>query len=572
MERKVILCTESLSGIYTDQARSYAFVKDQWSAALKLGEQGISTDDTQVRSILDTIKDITVKTKIVGRFAEIKSGTSGSRAVIGADYSVNNFRRIVCAYLDIALSDKKLLAYNGTDMSYAEVFFGAGVTTSELKMKGVPIFGDTRFMNEEFKRVCAIECMKRSVKVIFVQDDPLLAVPTPVGSLWAKLNDFAFTFNTTPSHNKADNDGIKFNPMDGGPASDYIIDIVNKRIAEYLQDPTFETDEFALGCQRYGAEYIYRTFDAMAANARVPGLFEEISPAQLMTWYNDMTRGRINVQKIAEKVKNKEMTIVHTPFYGSANGYTRDFYKTYPELLDNGIFVLNEARNILFDGKAPRPNAANLQAVGEFLLKSGTRLTVGYLTDPDSDRLMLVVIQDGKIRVIPMNEFLVAEAFYLYYVKGYRGQDEHQRTIIAKTLATSNKVLAVGRLINKMTAEHRVPAFIEPLMDPQEVERIKSGNIREHDFINTSPDKSDYNVGFKYFHDDLVSGQAILAGEESDGQTIQDHSIDKDGLIGARIAEEMTAIFDMNIGTFLDTIDTVLKSRGDTLSVHLRGT
>ncbi len=548
--------------LMTDQKASYAFSKEQWENVLKLGEQGMTIADKEVQVILDTIKDIAVRTKIIGRFAEIKSGTSGSRAVIANDYSVNNYRRVIQAYLDIALSDEKLLNYNGQMLSYAEVFFGKGVKAKDLLMKGVPIFGDTRFMNEEFKRVCAIECMRRGIKVIFVKDDGLLAVPTPIGSLWAKLNDFAFTFNNTPSHNKADNDGVKFNPKDGGPASDFIVNVVNERIKEYLKDSSFETDAFAVGCQKYGVKHIYTTFNALAKKAKQKGLFEEVSPAELMSWYNDQARPRINIEAIAEKVRNKEMTIVHTPFYGSANGYTRDFYKDHADLLDNGIYVVNEERRELFDGKAPRPNAANLKVIGEFLQKSGTRLTIGYLTDPDSDRVMFVVIQNGQMRVIPMNEFLVAEAFYLYYVKGYRGKDLQEKSIIAKTLATSNKVLAVSRLINKLTAEHRVPAFIEPMMDPKEVERITSGRIRKNDFINTDPKKSDYNVGFKYFHDDVESEQAIVAGEESDGQTIQGWTIDKDGLIGARIAEEMTAVLDMDLGTFLDSIDAVLKENG----------
>lgn len=533
-----------------------------WQNVLKIAEaQGAKAmQDLGVQEALAFIKQETVTTKRKAPIAEIKSGTSGSRSIIGKFYTVNNFRRIVRAYLDIALSTAPLLTYNGQKMSYAQYCYGPQGTVAMVQQQGVPLFGDTRFMNEEFKRVTAIECLRAGMKVFYVRDDEFLAIPTPVGSLWLKENSFGFSFNHTPSHNKADNDGIKFNPYDGGPAGDFIVDPVNARIAEYLEDDSFENDEFALGCQTGGVQYIYEVFTKETTAARAKERFVEVEPNTILSWYALRLRQKVDLQKVVEKVRAGELAIVHTPFYGSGNGYVREVFKTTPDILDNGVWVQNEARNVLFDGKAPRPNPANLQAVAEQLKASGRKLTLGYLTDPDADRVMFVTLTDGQTRVVPMNEFLVAEAFYLYYIAGYRGRNTQAKTIFAKTLATSDKLLAVAKLINKLTKEKRVPEFIKPFIPAQDLQRICLGQALENDYIDLSADNSDFCVGFKYFHDVLANGQAIVAGEESDGQSAQDWTLDKDGLYGGFLAQQMTAVLEMDLGTFLNKIDAVLQA------------
>ena len=237
-------------------------IDEAWKNVLGVAEkQGTQAlQDSTVQKILDFIMHTTVTATNKAPIAEIKSGTSGSRSIIGKYFTVNNFRRIVRAYLAIALSDEPLLNYNDKKMSYAQYCYGSTGKALQVKQKGVALFGDTRFMNEEFKRITAIECLRAGMNVMYVLDDSFLAVPTPVGSLWLKENNFAFSFNHTPSHNKADNDGIKFNPFDGGPAGDFVVDVVNARIEEYLNDAVFETDAFAVGCQEKGVQYIYDVF------------------------------------------------------------------------------------------------------------------------------------------------------------------------------------------------------------------------------------------------------------------------------------------------------------------------
>lgn len=156
----------------------------------------------------------------------------------------------------------------------------------------------------------------------------------------------------------------------------------------------------------------------------------------------------------------------------------------------------------LFGGIKPEPSLANMEQVTRMLNTSTARLKLGAIMDPDGDR---VRVTDGQVDV-EMNYFGAMALYYLKHFKGLNG-------CLAKSVATSNFANAVADKLG-------VP-------------------------VNETA------VGFKEFRPYLKADtptKAIVAFEESDGITMQDHTLEKDALIGGLLAIQMVIDLDKNLG------------------------
>lgn len=175
-------------------------------------------------------------------------------------------------------------------------------------------------------------------------------------------------------------------------------------------------------------------------------------------------------------------------------------YGTSREYLDTLLFkhsikpiVLHNYLNPFFDGKRPEPAPENIAVLIDIVKKK--RLHLGIATDGDADRFGIV---DSDGTYITPNEVITLLLHNLLTIRKKKG------SLTARTLATTH-------MIDLIAKRH----CIEVLETP---------------------------VGFKYFVDAILSGECIIAGEESGGLSMSGHIPEKDGILACLLIAEMVAV------------------------------
>ncbi len=169
------------------------------------------------------------------------------------------------------------------------------------------------------------------------------------------------------------------------------------------------------------------------------------------------------------------------------------------------LLLLRDGADVTFGGVAPEPSWQNMQTMVAMLRARPERYRLGAIIDPDGDRIRFT---DGN-REIGMNSFGAMAYHFLHEYKMKKG-------MVAKTVATSNLANSIAR------------AFAEELFEPA--------------------------VGFKNFKE--VIGRALVCFEESDGITVIGHTPEKDAYIGLLLALEMILSTGLNLGEYLDDIES----------------
>lgn len=215
-------------------------------------------------------------------------------------------------------------------------------------------------------------------------------------------------------------------------------------------------------------------------------------------------REMIDLDKIRKFLSNNPTTIAIDHMHGATRGKLAKILSLKP----NTFICLRIEDDPLFGGLSPEPSEENLKLSLSHLREN----TLGFaaIMDPDGDRVRFADLK----RQIPMNYFGAMVFYYLYNHKGLRG-------IVAKSVGTSN--------------------FVNCLAKSCGVEVIET------------------KVGFKNFRPYLLSNatkKAIVAFEESDGITIQNHTLEKDALLGVLLALEMMAHFGKNLSDYLEEIES----------------
>lgn len=143
----------------------------------------------------------------------IKFGTSGWRAVIADEFTFENVRQVtraICRYLRTIHREDS-----------AEII----------------VAHDTRFMGEQFARVCAEEILRQNFHAVLCGQP----TPTPVASFVIRQRRAAGGITITASHNPPEYSGIKFSTADGAPA----LPEVTRKVEEFLT--TGETGKIVSG-------------------------------------------------------------------------------------------------------------------------------------------------------------------------------------------------------------------------------------------------------------------------------------------------------------------------------------
>jgi len=260
--------------------------------------------------------------------ATIKFGTSGWRAIIADEFTVENVRVVAQAIADY-LKDKGL-AHKGLVVGY-----------------------DTRFMSEYFAARAARVFAGNGVKVFLSDRD----VPTPVVSWEILRRGAAGGINITASHNPPEYSGIKFSPDWGGPALPETTSEIEARANALMADP--KVSELS--------------FD----EAKYRGLIEVVS---MVKPYLDDLRKKVDFSLI----EAKSPRIAFDPLYGTARGYLDRL------LSETGIdhTVLHDRRDPYFGGHRPEPAEEYLEDLSRVVVDGD--YVIGLATDGDADRFGII--------------------------------------------------------------------------------------------------------------------------------------------------------------------------------------
>ncbi|MFC1478855.1 phosphomannomutase [Candidatus Margulisiibacteriota bacterium] len=220
----------------------------------------------------------------------------------------------------------------------------------------------------------------------------------------------------------------------------------------------------------------------------------------MRVYINGLSESKIiDLDFITKSFDPENITFIVDNVHGASSGYLET-------ILPNIHFpALRSNRDVLFGGTRPEPSPENMKLLFSEMKKYDTPLKLGVIIDPDGDRVRFM---DGDTD-IDMNAFGAIAFHYLVTYIGLHGG-------IAKSVATSNMVNVIA---NKMAK----PIFETP-------------------------------VGFKNFRQYLKNGQVACAFEESDGITLQNHTLEKDGIIGALLALEITLRTGKNLGEYLKNL------------------
>ena len=295
--------------------------------------------------------------------ATIHFGTSGWRAIIADEFTFSNVRRVSQA---IAKYLKEHRQQN----------------------KGLIISYDTRFLSEEFARVCAQSIAANNIKVLFTNRD----TPTPAISFQILTRKTAGAINITASHNPPQYSGIKFSPAYGGPAPIEVTREIERNIQR---------------CRSFSSEKkgLIRIFDPRPAYlARIKQLVN----------FGAIRRSRL---KIGVDV-----------LYGTGRGYLDKLLKE----AGCKITVLHNRLDPAFGGLPPEPAKKQLkQLINLVRLK---RLHLGLAVDGDADRFG-IVDRDGTY--IDANQAISLLTAHLLATRPRKKK-------VARTVATTHMIDALA--------------------------------------------------------------------------------------------------------------------------------
>ncbi len=259
---------------------------------------------------------------------QIKFGTSGWRAILCDDFTMNNVRAVSRAVADY-------------------------LNNEGIADQGVVIGYDARFMGKDFARETVRVMASTGIPSYLCERD----TPTPVIAHELLRRKAAGAINFTASHNPYTYNGIKFSPAWGGPALPETTSDIEQR-ANALQNntvPVMDLDE-----------------------AQKKKLYTEIDP---LPAYFGTLKQLIDFNAIA----GSGLCIAVNPLYGAGRGYLDSIL----EQAGVSVVTMNAHLDPYFGGEPPEPAEAHIADFIE-LIKNNKQITLGLATDGDADRFGIV--------------------------------------------------------------------------------------------------------------------------------------------------------------------------------------
>ncbi|MGC2433096.1 MAG: phosphoglucomutase/phosphomannomutase family protein [Desulfobaccales bacterium] len=214
--------------------------------------------------------------------------------------------------------------------------------------------------------------------------------------------------------------------------------------------------------------------------ARSQGLIIDLDPRQA---YFQHLRTLVDL----EVLHRGGLKVVVDVLYGTG----RDYLDAFLRSAGVEVELLHGWRDPYFGGQRPEPAAAVLKELAGRVPASGAHL--GLAVDADADRFGVL---DASGEYCEPNEILGLLLDYLIRTRGWEGG-------VARSMASSH-------LLDRVAQLHGRPVF-------------------------------ETKVGFKHLGPYIVSDQAIMVGEESEGFSMKRHLPEKDGILACLMVAEMVA-------------------------------
>lgn len=288
---------------------------------------------------------------------KIKFGTSGWRAILADEFTIENVR-IVCQAIADYLKER-----------------------SEIG-KGIVVGYDTRFMGRRFAEEAAMVLAANGIKVFLCDRD----VPTPVLSYYIINKGLNGAVNFTASHNPYDYNGLKFSPASGGPALPETTNRIEELANQIIGEAAYREISVEEGLDSHMIEKV----DPKA------GYFEEI-------------KRKIDF----DVIKGAGIKVATDFLYGTSRGYLDSI------LLDAGckVTTLHGYLDPYFGGYPPEPAASNIKEVID-LVAQDEDVCLGLATDLDADRFGIV---DADGSYIEPNQIIALLFDYLMRTRKWEG-------------------------------------------------------------------------------------------------------------------------------------------------------
>ena len=285
----------------------------------------------------------------------IKFGTSGWRAIIADEFTMENVRLVTRAIASVLADAPSQSA-------------GGEAVLADSNDRSIIIGYDTRFMSETFAAECAAELASLGWTAYLTTRE----TPTPTISHAIRLRGARGGINFTASHNPPQYNGMKFSTADGAPALPEQTKRVEERIAE-LKSGAF-------------------TLASVGEGRVIP-----LDPRE--DYLLDLT-GRIDFGKIA----GANLELAYDPLWGTGRGYLDEVLRR------NGceVHTVHDYRDVLFGGYSPEPSERNLAEMRSLILER--KLALGIATDGDADRFGFID-RDGSF--VSANHILALVVDYL---------------------------------------------------------------------------------------------------------------------------------------------------------------
>ncbi len=229
------------------------------------------------------------------------------------------------------------------------------------------------------------------------------------------------------------------------------------------------------------------------AEARDRGLVADIDPRGS---YFDHLRKLVDVKTLGQSGLKVAVDVMF--------GTGRDYLDAFLREAGVEVEVLHGYRDPLFGGQRPEPSGEYLNPLAERIRETGAHL--GLAVDADADRFG---VMDGQGRYHEANMILGLLFDHLIKTRGWEGG-------VARSVATSH-------LVDKVAAAYGRPVF-------------------------------ETKVGFKFLGEYILSEQALMVGEESEGFSMRGHLPEKDGILACLLVAEMVAKTGKGIPALLDDL------------------
>lgn len=437
--------------------------------------------DDSTRAEIKALLDSNNEKEITERFyRDLEFGTGGLRSIIGNGsnrmnkYQVRRATQAVCNQM-------------------------AKMNLPKLACVGY----DTRRFSKEFAQEVA-SVFAGNGFTVYLYDKML---PVPLLSFSVRHHKASAGVMITASHNPKEYNGYKLYWNDGGQ----VVPPVDKEVInQYNSITDYNTIQ-------------YMNFSQALENKKIMMVGEEVEQA-----YRKMLKSfAINPELCA--TRGNELKLVYTPIHGTGINMVP---KALSDLGFTKIDIVKEQEKPdenFSTVKSPNPeNVEALTLAVNLMLKNNADLCYG--TDPDCDRLGVMVNHHGKAEMLNGNQVAV---LLLHYVLSQKKKQNKlpQDALVIKTIVTSELQTTIAKNLN-VNIENTLTGFKWMGLRLSELEQ----------------------KGIKY--------SFMFASEESYGYLGHNQVRDKDGVSAAVLTTEMALYYKTQGKTLIDALDDIYSEFG----------